>query len=35
MEAELWNLILWVEIYLSVERSDDEFGECRRLNFKR
>lgn len=35
MVAKLWNLIPWVEVYFSVDSPEDEFGECRRLNFKR
>ena len=34
MVGYLCNLILWVEVYFSVENSDDEFRVCRRLNFK-
>ena len=33
MVGYLCNLILWVEVYFSVENSDDEFRVCRRLNF--
>ena len=35
MVGYLCNLILWVEVYFSVENSDDEFRVCRRLNFNR